>query len=289
MDIKKIVVCGAGTMGGGIAQVCANAGYDVWMYDIKTEFAEGGKSRIAAGLVKQVAKGKMTEEDKDALLSRLHPTVDISCARDADLILEAVLEIADVKKALFAELEKICPENTVIGTNTSYIPITKLAADMKRPERFLGLHFFNPVYAMKLVEVIRGEKTSDEAFETAMAFAPTIGKTPVALKKEIPGFIVNRINKAVQVEAMNLLHQGVASVEDIDTAIKLGLNYPKGPFEMMDGNLELTYTCLNELVELTGDAKYRPIPELEELIKEGNFGRRTGKGWYEYTETGEKK
>ena len=137
---------------------------------------------------------------------------------------------------------------------------------------------------MKLLEVIRGEKTSDAAFEAALAFAPTIGKTPVSVKKEIPGFIVNRLNKAVQVEAMHLLHEGVASVEDIDLAAKLGLNYPMGPFEMMDGNLELGYTCLNLLVELTGDERYKPIPELEELIQAGNFGRRTGKGWYDYSE-----
>ena len=146
------------------------------------------------------------------------------------------------------------------------------------------MHFFNPVYAMKLLEVIRGEKTGDAAFEAALAFAPTIGKTPVSVKKEIPGFIVNRLNKAVQVEAMHLLHEGVASVEDIDLAAKLGLNYPMGPFEMMDGNLELTYTCLNLLRELTGNEKYAPIPALEELVKNGNYGRRTGKGWYNYTE-----
>ncbi len=282
--MEKIVVCGAGTMGGGIAQVCAGAGYEVWMYDIKTEFAEGGKNRIAAGLEKQVARGKMTQEQKDALLDRLHPTVDISCAADAELVLEAVLEIADVKKELFAKLEEVCSASAVIASNTSYIPISKLAEDMKHPERFLGLHFFNPVYAMKLVEVIRGEKTSDETFEKAKAFAQTIGKTPVEVKKEIPGFIVNRINKAVQVEAMNLLHQGVASVEDIDLAVRLGLNYPKGPFEMMDGNLELTYNCLLELVELTGDERYQPIPEMTELVENGNFGRRTGRGWYDYTE-----
>ena len=283
MEIKKIVVCGAGVMGGGIAQVCANAGYEVWMYDLKDEYAQGGKNKIAAGLDRQVAKGKMTEEQKEALLARLHPTADITCAKDADLIMEAVLEDVQVKKDLYAKLEAVCPATAIIGTNTSYIPISKLAADMIHPERFLGMHYFNPVYAMKLLELIRGEKTSDTAFETALAFAPTIGKTPVSVKKEVPGFIVNRLNKALQVEAMRLMHEGVASCADIDKAARLGLNYPKGPFEMMDGNLELGYTCLNLLVELTGEERFKPVPELEELIKNGNFGRRTGKGWYDYT------
>ena len=282
--MKNVMVCGAGTMGGGIAQVCANAGYEVWMYDIKEEYAAGGKNKIAAGLDKQVAKGKISADQKEALLARLHPTADISCAKDADIIFEAVLEIADVKKALFAQLEEICAPETIIGTNTSYIPISQLASEMKYPERFLGMHFFNPVYAMKLLEIIRGEKTSDETFEAAMAFAPTIGKTPVSVKKEVPGFIVNRLNKALQVEALRLLHEGVASVEDIDTAARLGLNYPMGPFEMMDGNLELTYTCLNEMVALTGEERFKPTPELTALVEAGNYGRRTGKGWYDYTQ-----
>lgn len=281
--MKNVVVCGAGTMGGGIAQVCANAGYEVWMYDIKTEYAEGGKNKIAAGLDRQLAKGKITVEQKEELLARLHPTTDINCAKNADIIFEAVLEILDVKKALYKSLEEVCPETAIIGTNTSYIPISKLAEDMQHPERFIGLHFFNPVYAMKLLEVIRGEKTSDAVFEASLAFAPTIGKTAVAVKKEVPGFIVNRLNKALQCEAMWLLHEGVASVEDIDTAAKLGLGYPMGPFELMDGNLELTHTCLNEMVELTGDERFKPISELDELVKQGNFGRRTGKGWYDYT------
>ena len=271
-------------MGGGIAQVCANAGYEVWMYDLKEEYSQGGKNKIAAGLDRQVAKGKMTEEQKEELLSRLHPTADINCAKDADLIMEAVLEDVKVKKDLYAKLEAVCPVTAIIGTNTSYIPISTLAEDMQHPERFLGMHYFNPVYAMKLLEIIRGEKTSDEVFETALAFAPTINKTPVSVKKEVPGFIVNRLNKAVQAEAMYLLQEGVASVEDIDKAAKLGLNYPMGPFEMMDGNLELTYTCLKLLYELTGQERFRPIQELEDHIAAGEFGKRTGKGWYDYSE-----
>ena len=281
--MKKIVVCGAGTMGAGIAQVCAKAGYEVALYDLTDEFANRGKNNIAAGLEKQVEKGKMTVEQKDELLSRLHPTCDINCAADADLIMEAVLENPKIKKDLYAKLEEVCPDTAIIGTNTSYIPITTLASDMKHPERFLGMHFFNPVYAMKLLEVIRGEKTSDETFNAVLEFAPTIGKETVSVNKEVPGFIVNRLNKALQVEAMRLMHEGVASCADIDKAARLGLNYPKGPFEMMDGNLELTHTCLNLLVELTGEERFKPIPELDELVKNGNFGRRTGKGWYDYS------
>ena len=282
--MKKIVVCGAGVMGSGIAQVCAKAGYEVALWDLTVELAQRGKDGIAAGLEKQVARGKTTVEEKDALLANLTPTDDIACAADADLIMEVVLENPKIKKDLYAKIEAVCRDDAIIGTNTSYIPITTLAADLKHPERFLGLHFFNPVYAMKLLEIIRGEKTGDEAFEKAQAWAPTIGKTVVSVNKDAPGFIVNRLNKALQVEAMRLMHEGVASCEDIDKAAKLGLNHPMGPFEMMDGNLELTYTCLNLLVELTGDERFKPIPELEEHIQKGELGRRTGKGWYDYTE-----
>ena len=284
--MKKIVVCGAGVMGSGIAQVCAKAGYEVALWDLTVELAQRGKDGIAAGLEKQVARGKTTVEEKDALLANLTPTDDIACAADADLIMEVVLENPKIKKDLYTRIEAVCRDDAIIGTNTSYIPITTLAADLKHPERFLGLHFFNPVYAMKLLEIIRGEKTSDEVFEKAQAWAPTIGKTVVSVNKDAPGFIVNRLNKALQVEAMRLMHEGVASCEDIDKAAKLGLNHPMGPFEMMDGNLELTYTCLNLLVELTGDERFKPVSELEEHIQKGEFGRRTGKGWYDYTEKG---
>ena len=282
--MKKIAVCGAGVMGSGIAQVCAKAGYEVALWDLTMELAQRGKDGIAAGLEKQVARGKTTVEEKDALLAKLIPTDDIACTADADLIMEVVLENPKIKKELYAKIEAVCREDAIIGTNTSYIPITTLAADLKHPERFLGLHFFNPVYAMKLLEIIRGEKTSDEVFEKAQAWAPTIGKSVVSVNKDAPGFIVNRLNKALQVEAMRLMHEGVASCEDIDKAAKLGLNHPMGPFEMMDGNLELTYTCLNLLVELTGDERFKPVSELEEHIRKGEFGRRTGKGWYDYTD-----
>ena len=282
--MKNIMVCGSGAMGSGIAQVSAAAGYKVYLWDLTTEIAQNSKNKIAAGLDRQIARGKMTEEAKEALLNNLIPCCDFAVAADADLIMEAVPENIEIKKSTYAKLEQYCRPDAIIGTNTSYIPISTLAADMQHPERFLGMHFFNPVYAMKLLELIRGEKTGDAAFEAALAFAPTIGKTPVSVKKEVPGFIVNRLNKAVQAEAMYLLQEGVASVEDIDKAAKLGLNYPMGPFEMMDGNLELTYTCLKLLYELTGQERFRPIQELEDHIAAGEFGRRTGKGWYDYSE-----
>ena len=282
--MKNIMVCGAGAMGSGIAQVSAAAGYKVYLWDLTTEIAQNSKNKIAAGLDRQIAKGKMTEEAKEALLNNLIPCCDFAMAADADLIMEAVPENIEIKKSTYAKLEQYCRPDAIIGTNTSYIPISTLAEDLQHPERFLGMHFFNPVYAMKLLEIIRGEKTGDAAYEAALAFAPTIGKTPVSVKKEVPGFIVNRLNKAVQAEAMYLLQEGVASVEDIDKAAKLGLNYPMGPFEMMDGNLELTYTCLKLLYELTGQERFRPIQELEEHIAAGEFGRRTGKGWYDYSQ-----
>ena len=282
--MKNIMVCGSGAMGSGIAQVSAAAGYKVYLWDLTTEIAQNSKNKIAAGLDRQIAKGKMTEEEKEALLNNLIPCCDFAVAADADLIMEAVPENIEIKKSTYAKLEQYCRPDAIIGTNTSYIPISTLAEDLQHPERFLGMHFFNPVYAMKLLEIIRGEKTGDAAYEAALAFAPTIGKTPVSVKKEVPGFIVNRLNKAVQAEAMYLLQEGVASVEDIDKAAKLGLNYPMGPFEMMDGNLELTYTCLKLLYELTGQERFRPIQELEDHIAAGEFGRRTGKGWYDYSE-----
>ena len=281
--MKKVVVCGVGMMGSGIAQVCAAAGYEVWMYDLKDEYSFGAKDKIAAGLERQVARNKMTNEQKDELLGHLYPTSDIKCVKDADIVLEAVLEIIDVQKDLYKKVEELCPSTTVIGTNTSYIPISKLAEGMSHPERFLGMHFFNPVYAMKLLELIRGEKTSDETFEAAKAFAQTIKKEVVSVRKEVPGFVVNRLNKAMQAEAMRLYHEGVASIEEIDKAAKLGLNYPMGPFEMMDGNLELTLTAMNLLYSMDKEERWKPIPELVAHVAAGELGRKSGKGWYDYT------
>ena len=285
---KKIAVCGAGFMGSGIAQVCANAGCDVFLWDLTDELAEKGKANIAQGLARQVERGKMTEQQKNSLLDRLTPCSDLDRVGDAQFLLEAVLENPKIKRDLFQKVEACCHPDAIIATNTSYIPITSLAKGLKCPGRFLGLHFFAPVYAMKLVEVIKGAETSEETMQRSINFAEFIGKTPIRVNRDEPGFIVNRLNKGLQLEAYRLLHEGVASVSDIDKAAKLGLNHPMGPFELNDfGGLDVTYASLNLLRELTGDDRFTPIPELEAHVKAGEYGRKTGRGWYDYS--GEKK
>ena len=282
--MKKAMVFGAGAMGSGIAQVCATNGYQVYLCDVNMEFAQRGWDNIKSGLDRQVAREKMTQDAADELMARLIPCCDISLASEADIILEAIVENVELKKDLFKKIEEYCSDDTIIGTNTSFIPITKLAEDLKKPERFIGIHFFNPVYAMKLVEIIRGEKTSDYAVEKAEEFVKEIRKESVLILKDAPGFIVNRINFATYAEAYRVMEEGVASIEDIDKAIKLGLNYPMGPFELNDfGGLQTIQACLKTLYELTGDERFRPVPALDEHVANGELGRKTGKGWYDYS------
>lgn len=282
--MKKAMVFGAGAMGSGIAQVCATNGYQVYLCDVNMEFAQRGWDNIKAGLDRQVAREKMTQEAADELMARLIPCCDISLASEVDIILEAIVENVELKKDLFKKIEEYCSDETIIGTNTSFIPITKLAEDLKNPGRFIGIHFFNPVYAMKLVEIIRGEKTSDYAVEKAEEFVKEIRKESVLILKDAPGFIVNRINFATYAEAYRVMEEGVASIEDIDKAIKLGLNYPMGPFELNDfGGLQTIQACLKTLYELTGDERFRPVPALDEHVANGELGRKTGKGWYDYS------
>ena len=282
--MKTAMVFGAGAMGNGIAQVTATCGYKVYLCDINMEFAQRGYNNIAAGLEKQVAKGKTTRENADAILANLIPCCDVSLCAEAQIILEAIVENTELKKKLYAQIEEYCAEDAIIGTNTSFIPITKLAAELKHPERFVGIHFFNPVYAMKLVEVIKGELTSEDTMDAARAYVEDIRKEHVTILKDAPGFIVNRINFATYAEAFRVMEEGVASIEDIDKAIRLGLNHPMGPFELTDfGGLGTLRDCLQTLLELTGDERYRAVPALDEHVAKGELGRRTGKGWYDYT------
>lgn len=282
--MKTVMVFGAGAMGNGIAQVCATNGFKVYLCDINMEYAQRGWNNIAAGLEKQVAKGKTTKEAMDEIMGRLIPCCDVSLCAEAEIILEAIIENTELKKKLYAQIEEHCSDDAMIGTNTSFIPITQLSADMKKPERFVGIHFFNPVYAMKLVEVIKGEKTSEATMDAARAFVEQIKKEHVTILKDSAGFIVNRINFATYAEAYRVMEEGVASIEDIDKAMKLGLNHPMGPFELNDyGGLKTMQDCLATLYALTGDERFRPVPALDEHVEKGELGRKTGKGWYDYT------
>ena len=282
--MENVMVLGAGFMGRSIAQVCANGGYNVYLWDLTDELARAGYDSVAAGLEKQVARGKDTREHVDALMSRLRYGSDMSRAAGAGLVLEVVVEDIRVKHSMLRKVEDYCADSAIMGTNTSFIPITKLGECLRKPERFIGLHFFAPVYAMKLLEIIRGEKTSDETVAAASRFGEQIGKISVLVEKDAPGFIVNRINFATYLEAYKVMQEGVASIEDIDKAMRYGLNVPMGPFELNDfGGLDTVAKCLATLYELTGEERYLPVPELDAHVAKGELGRKSGKGWYDYS------
>lgn len=273
-DIKTVGVVGAGTMGSGIAQTCAAWGMKVYLYDIKPEFVDGAIGRIDKSLSRRVEKGKMSAEDKSGVLSRINKVGALSDMKDADLVIEAVLEIMDLKKEVFSELGKVCDPKTILATNTSSMSITEIAATSGRPEKFCGIHFFNPVPVMGLVEVIHGINSDQATIDTAKAFAVSLGKTPVEVKKDSPGFIVNRLLLPYMNEAAKMYAEGVASIEDIDTAVKLGLNYPMGPFAMIDmGGLELTVAVLDYFAQEFNDLTYAPAPIFRTMIRAGKVGK----------------
>ncbi len=288
MEIKTIMVVGSGLMGGGIAQVAAQAGYNVIMNDVKKEFIDRGFNIIAGFLDRQVEKGKITEADRETTLGRIDKSIEFDAARKADFIIEAAFENLEVKKNIFQRLDSICREDVVFASNTSSIPITTLAAATQRPDRFIGMHFFSPVPVMRLVEVIPGLKTSGQSIKTTEEIASKMGKETVRVK-DVPGFLVNRCNAAFRAECFKCLLEGVASLEDIDKAMKFGLNHPMGPFELADFvGVEIGYNVFKTLYEGYKDPKFAPFLVLEKLVISGELGRKTGKGWYDYT-SGEKK
>ncbi len=288
MAIKNIMVIGSGLMGSGISQVAAQAGYNVIMNDVKSELVAKGLNAIAKNLDGQIKKERITVADKDAILSRIAQSLSLDDVKQADFVIEAAFENFEVKKAIFEKLDTVCPQDIIFASNTSSIPISSLSTTVKRPDKFIGMHFFSPVPVMKLVEVIPGLKTSPETIKVTEELAASLKKDTVRVK-DVPGFLVNRINAAFRAEVFNCLLEGVATLEDIDKAVKLGLNHPMGPFELNDAvGIDIGLNVFRTLYEGYKDQKFRPPLLMEKMVQAGDLGKKTGKGWYDYT-SGEKK
>ena len=285
MKITKVGVIGCGLMGSGIAQVCAQTGYQVVVSEINDELLNKGLASISKFLARSVDKGKLAAEEKDSILQRIKGTTKIEELSDCDLVIEAVVENMELKKTLFSELDKLCPPNTIFATNTSCLSIIDMAAVTNRPDKVLGLHFFNPAPIMKLLEVVRTISTSDEVVETVKSFGQSLGKT-VVLAHDTPGFIVNRLSVPFSLNAIRMLETGIASKEDIDKAVNMGLNHPMGPLELADfAGLDTLYNIAIAVYEELKDPQFAPPILLKKMVKAGWLGRKSGKGFYDYSKS----
>ncbi len=283
MDIKKVLVVGSGTMGSGIAQLCAQNGIDAVITDVSQELADKGKARIEKGLAGRVAKGKITEEDKQKVLSHIFTAGDLEVAKDADIVIESVVENLDIKKKVFSELDKHAKPDVILATNTTSLSISAMAEATNRPDKVVQMHFFNPAVIMKLVEIMPGKKTSAETLKAAEAFANQLGKEPVVCKNEAPAGIVSRILGQLLNEATWMVESGVADPEAIDKAMKLGANHPMGPLQLIDFiGLDVHRAKMQTLRKELDDPRYQHPPYVDKLIEEGRLGRKVGKGIYDY-------
>lgn len=283
MDIKKPFVAGAGIMGSGIGQLCAQQGYGVTVIDVSQELVKKAEEKVKAGLQKRVEAGKIAQDEMNSVLSRIKWSVDLSLARDSDLVIEAISENIEAKKELFKKLDTICSPQTILATNTTALSVSEIASATSRPDKVIGMHFFNPAVVMKLVEIIRGEKTSEETIAATKKFAESLGKAPIATSKEAPAGIVSRVLAGLLNEAAVVYSQGIASAQDIDEAMKLGAGLPMGPLALMDMiGLDIHLAKMETLYSKLRDERYKPPDVIKKMVAEGKLGKKSGQGFYKY-------
>lgn len=283
MEVKKPFVVGVGIMGAGVGQLCAQKGYDVTVVDTSEEIVEKARAKVSAGLSRRIEKGKITQEDMDSVLSRMNWSTDLELAKDSDFVVEAIFENIEVKKEVFQKLDSICSPETILASNTTALSISEIASATSRPDKVIGMHFFNPAVIMKLVEIIRGDETSDGTIEATKEFAEKLGKVPIVTAKEAPAGIVSRVLGGLLNEATAVYADGIASAEDIDEAMKLGAGLPMGPLALIDMiGLDIHMAKMEILYGKLKDERYKPLEIIKKMVAEGKLGKKSGEGFYKY-------